>query len=173
MGHVPWNTCLCVLHVTLVEMRHSVSKWGQDYPTKRCCPIGMDDLVQPDTYKLALPFGLCTGPEQSDVTVKIYDSYSVLPVRIWALLPKYPDWSSSALIQYFQTNARIAEPSNRPQPPPFRSSLAHNSWLSCHPLRRYAKVYPKVSGLATWGENCKWYSSLPLRAAVALFCDSV
>jgi hypothetical protein len=27
-------------------------------------------------------------------------------------------------------------------------------------------VYPKVSGLATWNENCKWYSSLPLDAIV-------
>jgi len=26
-------------------------------------------------------------------------------------------------------------------------------------------VYPKVSGLAAWNENCKWYSSLPLRAS--------
>jgi hypothetical protein len=24
------------------------------------------------------------------------------------------------------------------------------------------RVYPKVSGLAAWSENCKWYSSLPL-----------
>jgi hypothetical protein len=31
------------------------------------------------------------------------------------------------------------------------------------------KVYPKVSGLATWSENCKWYSSLPLGAVVWLF----
>jgi hypothetical protein len=23
------------------------------------------------------------------------------------------------------------------------------------------RVYPKVSGLAAWSENCKWYSSLP------------
>jgi hypothetical protein len=34
-------------------------------------------------------------------------------------------------------------------------------------------VYPKVSGLATWSENCKWYSSLPLGAVVSLFCKSV
>jgi hypothetical protein len=27
----------------------------------------------------------------------------------------------------------------------------------------------KISGLATWSENCKWYSSLPLGAAVSLF----
>jgi hypothetical protein len=26
------------------------------------------------------------------------------------------------------------------------------------------RVYPKVSGLAAWSENCKWYSSLPLGA---------
>jgi hypothetical protein len=28
----------------------------------------------------------------------------------------------------------------------------------------YTSVYPKVSGLAAWSENCKWYSSLPLGA---------
>jgi len=33
-------------------------------------------------------------------------------------------------------------------------------------------VYPKVSGLAVWSENCKWYSSLPL-GVVLLFCESV
>jgi hypothetical protein len=31
----------------------------------------------------------------------------------------------------------------------------------------YTRVYPKVSGLATWSENCKWYSSLPLGAVVS------
>jgi len=35
------------------------------------------------------------------------------------------------------------------------------------------RVYPKVSGLADWSENCKWYSSLPLGAVVSLFCESV
>jgi len=34
-------------------------------------------------------------------------------------------------------------------------------------------VYPKISGLAVWIENCKWSSSLPLGAAVSLFCKSV
>jgi hypothetical protein len=38
---------------------------------------------------------------------------------------------------------------------------------------RGTMVYPKVSGLAAWNENCKWYSSLPLRAVVSLFCESV
>jgi hypothetical protein len=35
------------------------------------------------------------------------------------------------------------------------------------------RVYPKVSGLSTWSENCKWHSSLPLRAVVSLFYESV
>jgi hypothetical protein len=35
------------------------------------------------------------------------------------------------------------------------------------------RVYLKVSGLAAWGENCKWYSPLPLRAVVSPFCESV
>jgi hypothetical protein len=34
-------------------------------------------------------------------------------------------------------------------------------------------VYPKVSGLAAWSENCKWYSSLLLGAVLSLFCESV
>jgi hypothetical protein len=38
--------------------------------------------------------------------------------------------------------------------------------------RAYTRVYPKVSGLAVWSENCKWYSSLPLGAVVLLFCES-
>jgi hypothetical protein len=31
------------------------------------------------------------------------------------------------------------------------------------------RVYPKVSGLAAWSENCEWYSSLPLGAVLLLF----
>jgi hypothetical protein len=38
---------------------------------------------------------------------------------------------------------------------------------------RYTRVYPKVSGLAAWSENCKWYSSLPLGAVISLFCELV
>jgi hypothetical protein len=37
----------------------------------------------------------------------------------------------------------------------------------------YKMVYPKVSGLAAWSENCKWYGSLPLGAVVSLFCESL
>jgi hypothetical protein len=37
--------------------------------------------------------------------------------------------------------------------------------------RRYTRV--NVSGLASWSENCKWYSSLPLDVVVSLFCESV
>jgi hypothetical protein len=43
--------------------------------------------------------------------------------------------------------------------------------LYCYVLIK--KVYPKVSGLAAWRENCKWYSSLPLGAVVSLFSESV
>jgi hypothetical protein len=35
----------------------------------------------------------------------------------------------------------------------------------------FTRVYPEVSGLAAWSENCKWYSSLPLGAVVSLFCE--
>jgi hypothetical protein len=37
----------------------------------------------------------------------------------------------------------------------------------------HTRVYPKVSGLAAWSENCKWYNSLPLGAVVSLFFESV
>jgi hypothetical protein len=35
------------------------------------------------------------------------------------------------------------------------------------------RVYPKVSGLDAWCENCKWYSSLSLYAVVSVFCVSL
>jgi len=35
------------------------------------------------------------------------------------------------------------------------------------------RVYPKVSGLAVWSENWKWYSSLPLDAVLSLTCEPV
>jgi hypothetical protein len=40
-------------------------------------------------------------------------------------------------------------------------------------LEKHTRVYPKVSDLVAWRENCKYYSSLPLAAVVSLFCDSV
>jgi hypothetical protein len=39
--------------------------------------------------------------------------------------------------------------------------------------RSSTRVYPKVSGLAAWSENCKWYGSLPIGAVVSLFYESV
>jgi hypothetical protein len=38
---------------------------------------------------------------------------------------------------------------------------------------RHMRVYPKLSGLVVWSENCKWYNSLPLGAVVLLFSESV
>jgi len=35
------------------------------------------------------------------------------------------------------------------------------------------RVYPKVSGLAAWSENYKWYSSPPLSVVVSLIYESV
>jgi len=37
----------------------------------------------------------------------------------------------------------------------------------------YTRVYPKVSGLVAWRENCKWYGSLPLVAVVSPSCVSL
>jgi hypothetical protein len=34
---------------------------------------------------------------------------------------------------------------------------------------RHTRVYPKVSGLAAWSENCELYNFLPLGAVVSLF----
>jgi hypothetical protein len=45
----------------------------------------------------------------------------------------------------------------------------HNKCRNCEDMR----VYPKVSRLAAWSKNGKWYSSLPLDAAVSLFSESV
>jgi hypothetical protein len=54
------------------------------------------------------------------------------------------------------------------------SSLSGTVKCSIRILTRMpTRVYPKVSGLAAWSENCKWYSSLPLGAVVSLICESV
>jgi hypothetical protein len=37
----------------------------------------------------------------------------------------------------------------------------------------HTKVYPKVSGLAAWSENWKWYTALCHVAVVSIFCESV
>jgi hypothetical protein len=62
-------------------------------------------------------------------------------------------------------------------------SLPYDSTRECNSGRHHTanrararvstRVYPKVSGLATWNEKCKWYSSLPLGAVVSLFFESV
>jgi hypothetical protein len=39
--------------------------------------------------------------------------------------------------------------------------------------KQYTMRYPKVSGLAAWSENCKWYSFLPLGAVISLYSASV
>jgi hypothetical protein len=49
--------------------------------------------------------------------------------------------------------------------PPSSAELK-NAW-------NYARVYPKVSGLAALSENCTWYNSVPLAAVLSLFCESV
>jgi len=50
---------------------------------------------------------------------------------------------------------------------------SHSSSAEVKNAPSYTRVYPKVSGLAAWSENCKWYSSLPLHTVVSLFCESV
>jgi hypothetical protein len=50
---------------------------------------------------------------------------------------------------------------------PFKLWFSH--LLTRRVIFAYPRVYPKVSGLAAWSENCKWYSSLPLGAVVSLF----
>jgi hypothetical protein len=43
----------------------------------------------------------------------------------------------------------------------------------CTSFINHRRVYPKVSGLVAWSENCKWYSSMPLDAVVSIFYESV
>jgi len=40
-------------------------------------------------------------------------------------------------------------------------------------ILNHTRGYPKVSGLAAWSENRKFYSSLPLGTVVSLLCESV
>jgi hypothetical protein len=52
----------------------------------------------------------------------------------------------------------------------FPCSVVHNvDEMHMAPLICFTRAYPKVSGLAAWSENCKWYGFLPLGAVVSLF----
>jgi hypothetical protein len=53
--------------------------------------------------------------------------------------------------------------------------IFHKRGFMTHPdvPGKSTRVYPKVSGLAAWSENCKWYRSLLLGAVVSLFCEPV
>jgi hypothetical protein len=57
----------------------------------------------------------------------------------------------------------------------FCSRISHSTLLQTYgdSFYRPTMVYPKVTGLDDWSENCKRYSSLPLRAVLSLFCESV
>jgi hypothetical protein len=56
----------------------------------------------------------------------------------------------------------------------FRGSLKlGDQYPGFHRFKGYIRVYPEVSGLAAWSENCKWYNSLPLGAVVSQFLWSV
>jgi hypothetical protein len=82
-------------------------------------------------------------------------------------------------------NVRAAEDSTCLRPRghwdrPLVKSLWENFTRDCFPcqvlaeiLAQRTRVYPKLSELAAWSENYKWYSSLPLDATVSLFCESV
>jgi hypothetical protein len=49
-----------------------------------------------------------------------------------------------------------------------RNILGESSLEETH---GHTRVYPKVSGLDAWSENCKWYSSLPLGAVVSQYSE--
>jgi hypothetical protein len=55
----------------------------------------------------------------------------------------------------------------------FHFSLLHPSVICNIIFSIYTRLYPKVSRLATWSENCKCYSSLPLGTVVLLFGEPV
>jgi hypothetical protein len=42
--------------------------------------------------------------------------------------------------------------------PPFLWNPNYYRCIHKNQLLDYTRVYPKVSGLAVWSENCKWYS---------------
>jgi len=103
-------------------------------------------------------------------------SHSVLTVQA-GYSPRQSFWSWPSLAAWtYRWNRTEAEFGTDG----FRSSWASlrhrvTYWLThTHTHKHiYTRVYPKVSGLASWSENCKWYSSLPLGAVLSLFCESV
>jgi hypothetical protein len=74
--------------------------------------------------------------------------------RIRGVIPQLPHYALTALCSVEESSGTTL-----PLPPPV--------------TEQDMRVYPKVSGLAAWGENYKWYSSLSLGAVISLFCESV
>jgi hypothetical protein len=105
--------------------------------------------------------------------IRTYDSGTIIRIDTWYLKNEEGNClESESLISpmlYFrdhQFNRMIVVTEK------LKSEDSENIKLS-DSLRINMRVYPKVSGLAAWLENCKWYSSLPLSAVVSLFCESV
>jgi hypothetical protein len=69
-------------------------------------------------------------------------------------------WTLTALLV-----SCIRHPGNFP-----RCSYENNTQFASFFHIKTTRVYPKLSGLASWRENCKCYSSLPRGAVVSLFC---
>jgi len=51
-------------------------------------------------------------------------------------------------------------------------NAASDQIVSCQLWKCYMRLYPKVSGLAAWSENCKCYRSLPQGAVMSQFYES-
>jgi hypothetical protein len=112
-------------------------------------------------------------PPPLDTTVEAFVVVKIQVEVFWGVMPcsfvmgyqrfgglccqMYAAWPSETLVSYHITT-RHDDPDD----------LYFSSFKLMH-----TRVYPKVSGLAAWSENCKWYSSLPLYAVTLLFCESV
>jgi hypothetical protein len=144
------------------------------------------DVQEADIHSLYLHFGKRLSDlfknYKLSVSFHLYFLES-LPATFKHLLPVCLIWGKSVKIPHHLTQSRRWVQDHvikiTPRQTVFSSEVEHiTSRLQQKPpigaSPGYTRVYPKVSGLAAWSENCKCCCiSLPLGAVVSLFCESV
>jgi hypothetical protein len=117
------------------------------------------------------------GTTHCRLSATAYSIYSQLP-SVHGELPSIRNLRTRYVVvtrDLPNMDSRVIKKSNRRVQPRSRnrSFIGLISWPEEEKSFEHTRVYPKVSGLATWSENCKWYSPLPLDAVVSLFRESV
>jgi hypothetical protein len=134
------------------------SAWARMFSLRHCVQNGCG--AHPASYSM-LPRASSPGVKrlgrEADYLLPSSDRGAMPPLYLYGMVLSFKHRDS---LRFCLVPLSVNPPNNclaRPTPP---------HWT-------FIWVYPKVSGLATWRENCKWHNFLPRGAVVSLFYESV